>query len=214
MSDTDAFVSALRSIETANSGIDLLVNCAGIPEPAGTRQFDAGQLDAYRAVMNTNFVASVAGTLAVLPGMLGRDRGVIVNVSSDSARAPGPDEPAYCASKAALSAFTESIALSVDGSGVHVHALYPGWVPTAMGNGAIEAGMPKPPWFVRRTEKQISALLIEKIGSGRIDIDATLAARFAPVARVIAPGAYKKGVLGTSSHPPSPQESLEGHLDA
>jgi len=213
VSDTDSFVSVLRNIETANSGIDLLINCAGMPEPEGTRLFDERQLDYYRAVTNTNYIAAAAGTLAVLPKMLERDRGVIVNVSSDSARAPGPDEPAYCASKAALSAFTESIALSVEGSGVKVHVLYPGWVPTAMGNGAIEAGMPKPPKFVRRTEGQISALLIEKLGSGRIDIDATIAARFAPVARAIAPGAYKKGVLRTSAPQPGPHENQRRHLD-
>jgi short-subunit dehydrogenase len=228
VSDTGSFVSVLRSLEDANSGIDLLVNCAGIPEPAGTRQFETiqleaqqfdaqqfedQQLDPYRAVMNTNYFSAVAGTLAVLPRMLERDRGVIVNVSSDSGRAPGPDEPAYCASKAALSAFSESIALSVDSSGVHVHVLYPGWVPTAMGNGAVEAGMPKPPKFVCRTEEQVSALLMEKIGSRRIDIDATFAARLAPVARSIAPGAYKRGVLGNSGQEPTPRLNEAPHLD-
>jgi short-subunit dehydrogenase len=218
VSDTGPFVSVLRTIEDGNSGIDLLVNCAAIPEPAGTRQFEnlhpeAQQLDAYRAVMDTNYFSAVAGTLAVLPRMLERDRGVIVNVSSDSGRAPGPDEPAYCASKAALSAFSESIALSVDNSGVHVHVLYPGWVPTAMGNGAVEAGMPKPPKFVCRTEEQVSALLIEKIGFRRIDIDATFAARFAPVARTIAPGAYKRGVLGTSGQQPTTRREEARHLD-
>jgi NAD(P)-dependent dehydrogenase (short-subunit alcohol dehydrogenase family) len=198
--DTDSFLRVLESVENHNSRIDLLINCAGAPEPKCTDN-SAGPdraVAAYRELMDTNFFAAVAGTLAVLPGMLRRGHGVVVNVSSDSARAPGPGEPAYCASKAALSAFTESQALSIDGSGVHLHVLYPGWVPTAMGLGAVEDGMPMPPKFVRRTEEQVSRLLIARIGSGRIDIDAAFAPRLAPVAKSLLPGAYKRGILASS----------------
>jgi NAD(P)-dependent dehydrogenase (short-subunit alcohol dehydrogenase family) len=209
VSDVGSFVEVLEGIESANGRIDVLVNCAGIGEPAGDvpvgdvpARGSAGpdMLASYRAVMETNYFAAVAGTLAVLPGMLERRHGAIVNVSSDSARAPGPGEPAYCASKSALSAFTECQALSNDGSGVHIHVLYPGWVPTAMGNEAIERGMPMPPRFVRRSEERVSRLLISRLGSRRIDIDAAPIARMAPVARSLAPGAYKRGVLKTSGY--------------
>ena len=117
LSDVGDFVRSLESIEDRNGRIDVLVNCAGTPEPPGTRAVvpDGPLLDGYRQVMETNFFAAVAGTRAVLPGMVRRGSGIVVNVSSDSARAPGPGEPAYCASKAALSAFTESMALSVEG---------------------------------------------------------------------------------------------------
>jgi len=203
VSDIGSYVSLLKSIERQHSRIDVLVNCAGMPEHADAS--DTGDLKkavgAYRKVMDTNFTAVVAGTLSVLPSMLDRRRGIVVNVSSDSARAPGPDEPAYCASKAALSAFTESMALSIEGSGVHLHVLYPGWVPTAMGTGAIDNGMPMPPKFVRRTEEQVSRLLVARMGGPRIDIDAALAARLAPVAKALAPTAYKKGVLASSGDP-------------
>jgi NAD(P)-dependent dehydrogenase (short-subunit alcohol dehydrogenase family) len=123
---------------------------------------------------------------------------VIVNVSSDSGRAPGPGEPGYCASKAALSAFTESLALSIDRTAVRLHILYPGWVPTAMGSGAVDGGMPMPPKFVRRTAEQVSALMLRKLGSPRIDIDAAFAGRLAPASRAIAPGLYKRGVIASS----------------
>ena len=114
----------------------------------------------YRVVMDTNYFAAVAGTLTVLPGMLQRRRGVVVNVSSDSGRAPSPHEAAYSASKAALSAFTEALSFDTEGTGVHLHVLYPGWVPTAMGSAAVDAGMPMPPRMVRRTEEQVSQLLV------------------------------------------------------
>jgi hypothetical protein len=73
--------------------------------------------------------------------------------------------------------------------------------------------MPVPPESVWRTEEQISGLLMERIVSGRIDIDARFAARFAPVARAIAPDASKRGVLATSASQPSPQEKPRRHLD-
>ena len=148
--------------------------------------------------METNYFGAVAGTLAVLPGMEERRRGVVVNVSSDSGRAPGPGELAYGASKAALSAFTESMALRLWGTGVHLHVLYPGWVPTAMGSGALDDGMPMPPKVVRRTEEQVSRLLIARMGGPRIDIDAAVVARMAPVARALFPGLYRRGLQAAS----------------
>ena len=200
VSDVPAFVSRLRSVEKSYGHVDILINCAGIPEPEGTDDLIDTELavEGYRKAMEVNFFAAVAGTLTVLPGMIQERRGIVVNVSSDSGRAPGPGEPAYCASKAALSAFTESQALSIDGTGVHMHVLYPGWVPTPMGTAAVEGGMPMPPRFVRRSEEQVSQLLISQMGTSRIDIDAARIARLAPVARSLAPRAYKKGILASS----------------
>ena len=144
-------------------------------------------------VMETNYFAAVAGTLAVLPGMLERRRGVIVNVSSDSGRAPSPHEAAYGASKAALSAFTESLSFDTEGTGVHLHVLYPGWVPTAMGNEAVDAGMPMPPRMVRRTEEQVSQLVLARMGGAKLDIDAAPIARLAPVGRALFPARLPQG---------------------
>lgn len=190
VSDFDGFTKALAEIEQKHGRVDLLINNAGMGEQ---RDMDKG-LDSYRRVMETNYFAPVAGTLAVLPGMRRRGFGVVVNVSSDSGRAPGPGDAAYGASKAALSAFTESLAFDVESTGVHLHLLYPGWVPTAMGQGAVDAGMPMPPRAVRRTEEQVSNLLLSRIGGPKIDIDATLVARMAPMARALFPGAYRRGV--------------------
>jgi NAD(P)-dependent dehydrogenase (short-subunit alcohol dehydrogenase family) len=190
VSDTDRFAALLARIEDELGRIDVLVNDAGIGEPSG----EGTNLAAYRAVIQTNYLAAVAGTLAVLPGMLARRRGVVVNVSSDSGRAPGPGEPAYGASKAALSAFTESMSMRTEGTGVHFHVLYPGWVPTAMGAGAVTAGMPEPPRIVRRSEEQVSRLLLERLGGAKVDIDAAPVARLAPVARALFPRLYRRGL--------------------
>jgi short-subunit dehydrogenase len=193
--DTDHLLSVLKDVEKGHGRIDVLVNNAGTGPPRGNAEPD---LPAYRDVMDTNYFAAVAATLAVLPGMLERHHGVIVNVSSDSGRAPSPHEAAYSASKAALSAFTESMAFDTEGTGVHLHVLYPGWVPTAMGSDAVASGMPMPPRIVRRTEEQVSRLVLSRLGGRKLDIDAAPIARLAPVGRALFPTAYRKGVRKAS----------------
>ncbi|MER3453360.1 MAG: short-chain dehydrogenase, partial [Chloroflexota bacterium] len=142
VADTDALRALLADVEAEHGRIDLLVNCAAVEERSWARD---GDLDVHHRIMAVNYFAPVAGTLAVLPGMIRRRRGVVVNVSSDSARAPAPGTAAYAASKAALSAFSEAVAHEVRPFGVRVHVFYPGWVPTPMGTRAVEMGMPMPP---------------------------------------------------------------------
>jgi short-subunit dehydrogenase len=189
--DTDHFTAVLAEIEQEHGQIDVLINNAGIGEPSAEPDHP---LAPFRAVMETNYFAAVAGTLTVLPGMLQRGQGVVVNVSSDAGRAPGPGDVAYSASKAALSAFTESLSYKTESRGVRLHVLYPGWVPTAMGTGAVDAGQPTPPRMVRRTEEQVSRLLQARMGGSRIDIDAAPVARLAPVARALVPGLYRRAL--------------------
>src|SRR5689334_18425379 len=93
--DIDAYQAALREAEATHGRIDILINNAGIEAPTPV---DAGFSDAYRQIFDVNFFGLAAGTLAVLPGMTARRDGIIVNVSSDTARAPEPEEAAYAAS--------------------------------------------------------------------------------------------------------------------
>ena len=140
--DADAYRSMLRAVEAEHGHLDILVNNAGIdlmlPVPGGDEA-------TVRRVFDVNFFATVTGTLTVVPGMVERGWGAVVNVSSDTARAPEPRQGAYAASKAAVSAFSESVAHEVAPKGVHLHVLYPGWVPTAMGLSGHEDGGSLPP---------------------------------------------------------------------
>jgi short-subunit dehydrogenase len=155
---------------------------------------EEGLSDAYLRIFDVNFFGVVAGTLAVLPGMLARRSGIVVNVSSDSARAPEPRHGAYAASKAAVSAFTETVAHEVADRGVHVHVFYPAWVPTAMGMSGVDDGGALPPKPVRRSEEQVSALMLERMGGRRMEINAAVLPLLAPIGRTIAPISYQKAI--------------------
>jgi short-subunit dehydrogenase len=108
-------------------GIDVLVNNAATPK---RRAVDALAPAEVEEVMRVNFLAPMRLTLAVLPRMLERGRGVIVNVSSVGGRLGIIHEAAYCASKFALCGWSESMAVDLHGSGVCVKLIEPGPVDT------------------------------------------------------------------------------------
>ena len=186
--DEAGLTSMLRAIESEHRRIDVLVNAAGWEEAT---RVEAADLDLYHRIFATNFFGLVAATLAVVPGMLERGHGIVVNISSDHGRAPAPGTPAYSASKAAVSAFTESLAHECHGRGVHLHVLYPGWVPTPLGRAVVDAGMPQPPKVVRRTEAQVAATTLARMGGPGIEINCARVATLAPVMRVLAPPLYR-----------------------
>ena len=189
--DPDRFRGVLAGIEEHHGRIDVLVNDAGTEQLTPVEE---GLSAAYRRIFDVNFFGVVTGTMAVLPGMLDRRSGIVVNVSSDSARAPEAGHSAYAASKAAVAVFTESVAHEVADRGVHVHVLYPAWVPTAMGLSGMEDGGKLPPRAVRRTEEQVSALVLERMGGRRMEINAALLPQLAPLGRTIAPVPYQKAM--------------------
>jgi len=110
-------------------GIDILVNNAGIPKRRNVRALSIEEVD---AVMAINFLSPARVTLALLPRLLARDEGHIVNVSSIAARLGPPREAAYSASKAALTAFSESMAIDLWGTGVRIHVVNPGVIDTEL----------------------------------------------------------------------------------
>jgi short-subunit dehydrogenase len=110
-------------------GVDVLVNNAGIPKRRQVTQLDMATVE---SVMNINYLAPVRLTLGLLPSMVGRGRGQIINVSSVAATLSSPGESAYDASKAALTAFSESMAVDLWSSGVKVLVVYPGLVDTEL----------------------------------------------------------------------------------
>ncbi|MDT5017366.1 MAG: hypothetical protein QOD39_3526, partial [Mycobacterium sp.] len=108
-------------------GVDVLVNNAAIPK---RRVVTALEPDDVEAVMRVNFFAPMRMTLAVLPRMLGRGAGTIVNVSSVGGRLGIIHECAYSASKFALCGWSEALAIDLYGTGVSVKLIEPGPIDT------------------------------------------------------------------------------------
>ena len=184
--DVASYVKLLRGV----GRVDILVNVAGM---GGIIRREMPSLETTREVMEVNFFAAYAGMLEVLPGMRSRGSGVIANMSSDDARSPGPGAGDYCASKAALSAATESLAYEAARDGVRLHVIYPAWVPTEMGLRAVNSGgLAMPPKAVRRTEEQVSALVLRRLGGPRVEINAAALPLVAPVFRTVAPRTYHR----------------------
>ncbi|MEO7428010.1 MAG: SDR family oxidoreductase [Acidimicrobiales bacterium] len=110
-------------------GVDVLVNNAGIPKRKHVTALDLATVD---AVTRINYLAPVQLTLALLPHMLERGTGRIVNVSSVAATLSSPGEAAYDASKSALAVFSEAMAVDLWDTGVKVLVVYPGVVDTPL----------------------------------------------------------------------------------
>ncbi len=108
----------------------ILVNNAGVLDPVGPLAETSG------ASWLRNIAINVGGTYlvtrAVLPGMLDRDYGRVVNISSGAADRASAGWSAFCAAKAAVDQLTRVLALEIEGSGVSVCAFHPGYIDTAM----------------------------------------------------------------------------------
>ena len=108
----------------------ILVNNAGVLDPVGPLAETSG------ASWLRNIAINVGGTYlvtrAVLPGMLDRDYGRVVNISSGAADRASAGWSAYCAAKAAVDQLTRVLALEMEGSGVTVCSFHPGFMDTAM----------------------------------------------------------------------------------
>ncbi len=108
----------------------ILVNNAGVLDPmAPLARTDA---TAWLRHIAVNVGGVYLCARAVLPGMLERSYGRIVNVSSSAARRASAGWTAYCASKAAVDQLTRALALEIEGSGVTACAFYPGVIDTPM----------------------------------------------------------------------------------
>ena len=121
----DSVRQAIAAIAEALGPVDVLVNNAGILRQA--RFVDLTEKD-WRDTMSVNLDGVFHCTQAVLPGMLARKSGCIVNMSSWTGKKGVPNHAAYAATKAAVISLTQSIAGEVAEHGIRINAVCPGTI--------------------------------------------------------------------------------------
>lgn len=176
VTDAEAVRESLRAIEHDLGPIDILVNNAASVKPFGP--FWESDVEEWWRTMEVNLRGVALYTRAILPGMVGRGRGRIVNISSGAGAVAAPYYSSYVVSKAALIRFTECLAMEAGPRGVRVFAISPGTVRTAMTDYSLysEEGKKWLPWFKRIFDEGIDvpadrpAELVLKLASGNYDV--------------------------------------------
>ena len=185
VSDTEAVEQMVQEVERVLGPVNLLVNNAGVAGPIGpTWEADP---DGWWRCLEVNLRGPMLCSRAVLPGMIARRYGRIVNVASGAGTFAIPYLGAYVTSKTALIRFTEILAAEVAEHGVKLFAIEPGMVRTAMAEYALEseAGRRRMPWFRdifeqgRDVPPDHAVRLVTLLASGQAD---ALSGRFFTVA--------------------------------
>jgi short-subunit dehydrogenase len=127
LGDVAAAERVVLDVRERFGALDVLVNNAAIPKRVPFTRLTADELT---ETMRVNFESPARMTLAILPHMLDRRRGLIVNVSSMGGRIPIAHESAYNASKFALAGWSEAMYLDLHGTGVSVKLVLPGPIET------------------------------------------------------------------------------------
>jgi short-subunit dehydrogenase len=167
--------------------VDVLVNNAGYGWVGPFQGMDPEEID---ALVRVNLLASLVLTNLLLPGMLERGAGHVVNVASIAGHVGVPHEAAYAATKAGLIAFTESLRYELSGSGVGVTLVSPGVVDT---NFFEREGRPYGRSFPRKHRPEaVAGGIVRAIERGRADVFVPRWMSFPARLRGAMPGVYRR----------------------
>lgn len=151
----DDVEEAVRAAREHLGGIDILVNNAGIAGEGEPKLAHETSAEEWSRVLAVNLTGPFLLCRAVLPDMLSRGRGIIINVASAAGLVGLPGRSPYAASKAGLLHLTRTIAAEYASRGIRANALCPGWIAT-----------PMTAWRLRRREER--AAVESRIPMGRV----------------------------------------------
>ena len=168
VNDGDQVESLFADVIASKGGVDVLVNNAGVGQPPARSDGSGGvveetAIDDYRFVFETNFFGAMRCIKAVLPSMRERESGAIVNVTSQAGRLAMPSMSAYCASKWALEAASESLAIEVAPFGIRVALIEPGMILTPIW-GKVDMTPPTGPYT--RVRRRLGAMVLQEMQAG------------------------------------------------
>jgi NAD(P)-dependent dehydrogenase (short-subunit alcohol dehydrogenase family) len=155
VTDPDQVAGAVKSATERLAGVDLLVNNAGISGTGPPRPIHETEPEEWAQVLSVNLTGPYLMCRAVLPGMVERGSGIVVNVASAVGVVPLPQRAPYSVSKAALIHLTRCLAAEYSPHGIRANALCPGWIDT-----------PLIRWRLERPE--LARELLSKVPMGRV----------------------------------------------
>lgn len=156
VTDPNSIASAIEKVENELGAIEILVNCAGWDDFKPFVETDEAFMN---KVLDINLAGPIRLTRALLPGMLERASGRIINIASDAGRVGSSLEAVYSGAKGGLIAFTKTIARESARAGVTVNSVCPGPTETPMLAGLAESS---------ELGAKISKALVRAVPMGRI----------------------------------------------
>jgi short-subunit dehydrogenase len=155
LSDDRAVKELFDSLERENLLIDLLINNAGLGDVG---PFATSEPQRVKEMLAVNMTALTLLTRSLLPGMIARKRGAILNVSSTAGFLPIAGFAVYAATKAYVTSFSEAIRAELRGTGVTVSSLCPGPVYTEFTEVAARPGAQRDrtPKFVHVSAEEVA----------------------------------------------------------
>jgi len=126
--DRKAVAKAVKDLPAKWKDIEVLVNNAGLSR--GLDKVQEGKISDWDEMIDTNIKGLLYVSRAVLPGMVARGRGHVINIGSIAGREVYPSGNVYCATKHAVGAITKGMRLDLNGTGVRVSTVDPGLTET------------------------------------------------------------------------------------
>ncbi|HRK53524.1 MAG TPA: SDR family NAD(P)-dependent oxidoreductase [Cyclobacteriaceae bacterium] len=126
--DKNEVAAAIQSLDESWKQIDILINNAG--NAHGLAPIQSGSLEDWDAMIDINVKGLLYVSHEVLPGMVKRNQGHIINIGSIAGKEAYPNGNVYCASKFAVDAITKGMRIDLNAHGIKVTAIHPGLVET------------------------------------------------------------------------------------
>lgn len=136
VTDSSELLGAIRGAEEIHGPVDLLVNNAGLMPLGRTSDQDTSE---WKRMLDVNVMALLEATQMVLPSMIERKHGTIVNIGSVAGRNVYDNHTVYCGTKFAVHAISEGLRKEVAGSKVRVSVIAPGLIETELLNHSTDA---------------------------------------------------------------------------
>jgi short-subunit dehydrogenase len=193
--DLGALPGITARAEKLTGGIDILVNNAGISQRSLALDTD---FEVYRRLMEVDFFAPLRLSQLVLPAMVKRESGALVNIASVAGKIGSPLRSGYCAAKHAMVGWSDALRAEITQHGVSVFVVTPGFVATRIadnalsGDGSIKGHDAKDPVNQGISADEAATIIIEGMLAGQPEI------------AVGRPGAPELALLEYKRHNPEP----------